>query len=238
MAKRRLDVALVERGVCSTREQAREAVGGERVLKPSRTVDTGAELALAAPLRFVSRGGEKLDHALAAFALDVRHRVCADIGASTGGFTDCLLQHGARRVYAVDVGYGIMDYRLRTDPRVAVMERVNARTMPPLPEPVDLLVIDVSFISLKLALPAPVQSLRPGGRIVALVKPQFEARRGEVGKGGVIRDPLLHAAILGRFARWLTGEGYRILGLTTSPILGAAGNREFLMLLAPPGPAA
>jgi 23S rRNA (cytidine1920-2'-O)/16S rRNA (cytidine1409-2'-O)-methyltransferase len=241
VSRRRLDLLVVERGLSQSREQARLAilggrvrVNGEQIVKPAREVEIAAVITLAAPPRFVGRGGEKLDHAFNTFGLDPKGLVAADVGASTGGFTDCLLQHGAARVYAIDVGYGQLDYRLRVDQRVVVMERVNARMLPLLPEPIDLLVADLSFISLTLALPSPVRSLRPDGRLILLVKPQFEARRGEVGKGGVIRDAQLHAAVLGRFARWLTTEGYRILGLTASPILGASGNREFLMHCAPP----
>jgi 23S rRNA (cytidine1920-2'-O)/16S rRNA (cytidine1409-2'-O)-methyltransferase len=241
MAKRRLDVLLVERGLCASREQAQTAVlagevlvDGRAAVKPSSLVDPGRAIALRAPARYVSRGGLKLEHALAAFGVDVHGLVCADVGASTGGFTDCLLQHGAARVYAIDVGYGQLDLRLRTDARVVVLERVNARDLRPLPQPVDLAVADVSFISLTKVLPAVVRSLAPRGRLIVLVKPQFEARRHETGRRGVVRDPLVHAAVLGRFARWLTTEGYRILGLTSSPILGAAGNREFLMYLLRP----
>lgn len=244
MAKRRLDVLLVERGLCGSREQAQTAVlagevlvDGRIAVKPSQLVDPGRAIALRAPARYVSRGGLKLERALATFAVDVTGLVCADVGASTGGFSDCLLQHGAARVYAIDVGYGQIDYRLRADARVVLMERVNARGLPPLPEPVALVVADLSFISLTKVLPAAVRSLAPGGRLIVLVKPQFEARRGEVGRRGVVRDPLVHAAVLGRFARWLTTEGYRILGLASSPILGASGNREFVMYLLRPNAA-
>jgi 23S rRNA (cytidine1920-2'-O)/16S rRNA (cytidine1409-2'-O)-methyltransferase len=241
MRRIRLDVWLVEHGMAPSREQAqvaivegRVAVGGRVAVKPAMVVDATADITLEAPPRFVSRGGEKLDHALAVFAVDVAGKTVVDVGASTGGFTDCLLQRGAAKVYAVDVGYGQIDYRLRTDPRVVVMERVNARYMPLLPEQVDLLVADVSFISLTKVLPQAIQSLQPGGHLVVLVKPQFEAERREVGKGGVIRDAMVHAAVLGRLARWLTKEGYRILGLTGSPIRGVSGNREFLMHLLRP----
>jgi 23S rRNA (cytidine1920-2'-O)/16S rRNA (cytidine1409-2'-O)-methyltransferase len=241
MAKRRLDLLLVERGLCKSREQARVAVlsgrvrvGSAQAVKPAVVIDEASPIELIAEQRYVSRGGEKLEHALRVFEVDVDRLVAADVGASTGGFTDCLLQHGAARVYAIDVGYGQIDYRLRVDPRVHLLERTNARYMGPLPEPVDLVVADLSFISLTLVLPAAVGSLGADGRLIVLVKPQFEARREEVGKGGVVRDPLVHAAVLGRFVRWLTAKGYRMLGLTTSPILGASGNREFLMLLKPP----
>jgi|SRR5579883_1142545 len=245
MAKQRLDLALVERGLAGSREQARTAVEAGRVLvsgrpavKPAMVVPDGAAIELLAPPRYVSRGGEKLEHALRVFAIDVRGLVAADVGASTGGFSDCLLQHGAARVYAIDVGYGQLDYRLRTDPRVVVLERVNARYLAPLPEPVDLAVADLSFISLTKVLPAVVPSLQPRARLVVLLKPQFEARRNEVGRGGIVRDPLVHAAVVGRFVHWLTSQGYRILGFTLSPIRGASGNREFLMHLQPPDAAA
>ncbi len=245
MAKQRLDLALVERGLAGSREQARTAVEAGRVLvsgrpavKPAMVVPDGAAIELLAPPRYVSRGGEKLEHALRVFAIDVRGLVAADVGASTGGFSDCLLQHGAARVYAIDVGYGQLDYRLRTDPRVVVLERVNARYLAPLPEPVDLAVADLSFISLTKVLPAVVPSLQPRARLVVLLKPQFEARRNEVGRGGIVRDPLVHAAVVGRFVHWLTSQGYRILGFTLSPIRGASGNREFLMHLQRPDVAA
>ncbi len=232
---------LVERGLCSSREQARTLVLGGSVLidgraavKPAMMVSADAGVTLTVQPRFVSRGGEKLDHALKVFGAEVSGMIAADVGASTGGFTDCLLQRGAARVYAIDVGYGQLDYRLRTDPRVVVIERTNARYLSPLSEPVDLVVADLSFISLTKVLPALTDSMKPLAKLIVLVKPQFEARRAEVGKGGVIRDPLIHAAVLGRFIRWLTGEGYRILELTVSPILGATGNREFLMYLQRP----
>lgn len=240
VAKRRLDSLLVERGLAESRERARAAVmaGGVRVdckpaTRPGLLVPEDAALELAERPRFVSRGGEKLADALARFGLDVAGLVAVDVGASTGGFTDCLLQHGARRVYAVDVGYGQLDYRLRTDPRVVVMERTNARHLTQLPEPADLVTMDVSFISLRLVLPAVRRLLRPGGRIVALFKPQFEARRGEVGRGGVVRDPLLHASLLGRFVSWAVSQRLYLRELALSPLRGPAGNREFLLLIEP-----
>jgi 23S rRNA (cytidine1920-2'-O)/16S rRNA (cytidine1409-2'-O)-methyltransferase len=183
---------------------------------------------------YVSRGGEKLAHALEAFAVNVDGMTCLDAGASTGGFTDCLLQHGAKKVYAIDVGYGVLDYGLRKDPRVVVMERVNVRDLRPLPEPCDLAVIDVAFIGLEKVVPAILGSLRPRGEIIALVKPQFQGRRDEVGKNGVVKDPLVHAAILGRVIAWCAGQRLRLLGLTTSPLLGPAGNREFFLHLRAP----
>jgi 23S rRNA (cytidine1920-2'-O)/16S rRNA (cytidine1409-2'-O)-methyltransferase len=236
--KSRLDVLLVERGLFASREQARAAVlagditvDGRTAAKPGVQVSADAELAVARRPRFVGRGGEKLEHALARFAIDVAGMVAADIGASTGGFTDCLLQRGAARVYAVDVGYGVMDYRLRTDPRVVLLERTNARYLESLPEPVDIAVVDVSFISLTKVLPAVRRLLRDEGEIVALIKPQFEARRGEVGRGGIVRDLATHARVIGRVAAWCAANGLRVRGLTVSPILGGEGNREFLIRL-------
>lgn len=240
--KRRIDQLLVERGFFATRKKARAAilaglvsVDSRPVRKPGENVPVEADITVEAPPRYVSRGGEKLEHALRYFNLDVHGLVCLDVGASTGGFTDCLLQHGAARVYAVDVGYGQLDYRLRSDPRVVVMERVNARDLPDLPEPIDLATVDVSFISLEKVLPAIVRQLRPGARIVALVKPQFQGRRQEVRKGGVVKDPAVHAAIIARFAAWAIQHRLWVLGLTTSPLLGPAGNKEFLLLLGWPG---
>jgi len=244
MGKRRLDVLLLERGLVESREKARAVVMAGAVLvdeqaaiKPAGLVDEGADLRLVEGPKYVSRGGDKLEHALDTFGIDPAGAVAADIGASTGGFTDCLLQRGATRVYAIDVGKGQLDYRLRVDPRVIVMEGVNARYIEPLPEPVDLIVVDVAFISLRLVLPPALALLRPGSEVVALFKPQFEAQRREVGKGGVIRDPLLHATLIGRFAAWCVREGLRIRGLTASPLLGASGNREFFFRLAPGGAA-
>ncbi|MBI2965085.1 MAG: TlyA family RNA methyltransferase, partial [Chloroflexi bacterium] len=192
---------------------------------------------LGEKLPYVSRGGLKLKAALDRFAFPVRGMTCADVGASTGGFTDCLLQAGARRVYAVDVGYGQIDASLRADPRVVVMERINARVPFELPERVDLVVADVSFISLRLVLPQVLRHLGPAGAAIVLFKPQFEAERGEVGKGGVIRDPAQHALVLGRFISWLADSGIRLRGMTASPVLGDKGNREFLFLLEPPASA-
>jgi 23S rRNA (cytidine1920-2'-O)/16S rRNA (cytidine1409-2'-O)-methyltransferase len=241
MAKRRVDTLLVERGLAESREKARAAVlagdvlvGDRPVVKPGALVDEQAELSLLAKPAYVSRGGEKLAHALREFGIRVDGLTVLDVGASTGGFTDCLLQGGAVRVYAVDVGYGQLDYRLRQDPRVVVMERVNARHLRSLPEDIDLACIDVSFIGLEAVLPAVERLLKPGGRIIALFKPQFQARRREVGKGGVIRDPWLHATLIGRFTAWAVEQGFRILGLTASPLKGPAGNQEFFFLLLRP----
>jgi 23S rRNA (cytidine1920-2'-O)/16S rRNA (cytidine1409-2'-O)-methyltransferase len=236
--RRRVDEILVERGLASSRSQARalimagEVRSGDRVIDKAGTMlDAGVEIEVIEPPRFVSRGGEKLAHALRNFEIDVEGRVCADFGASTGGFTDCLLQAGARKVYAIDVGYGQLDYRLRSDPRVVVMERVNARYLDALPEPVDIVVIDVSFISLALVLPAAFQVLAPDGICLALVKPQFEAGRENVGRGGVVRDPAIHARVLADVARAARRIGFTPVGVTASPITGPAGNREFLLHL-------
>jgi 23S rRNA (cytidine1920-2'-O)/16S rRNA (cytidine1409-2'-O)-methyltransferase len=245
MAKRRLDTLLVDRGLAPDRAKAQALVMAGVVSvderpapKPGTLVDEDAPLRLKERPRYVGRGGEKLEHALDSFDLDVGSVVAADIGASTGGFTDCLLQRGARRVYAIDAGKGQLDYRLRNDARVVIMEGVNARTLDALPEPVDLVTIDVSFISLTLVLPSARAVLGPSpeGAIVALLKPQFEARRGEVPRGGVITDPQLHSTIIGRFAAWCVGNGFRIIDLTSSPIPGADGNREFFFWLRPVSP--
>jgi 23S rRNA (cytidine1920-2'-O)/16S rRNA (cytidine1409-2'-O)-methyltransferase len=242
---RRLDELLVERGLADTRSKARAMIMAGDVRLPGQTgkrptpgMRVGAEepVELIAKPRFVSRGGEKLAHALKTFGIAPDGKSALDVGASTGGFTDCLLQAGARRVYAVDVGYGQIDASLRANSRVVVMERVNARLPFELPERVDLVVADVSFISLRLVLPQAFRHLAQGGRAIVLFKPQFEAERGEVGKGGVIRDPLQHALVLGRFISWLVDRGIRLRGMTASPVLGDKGNREFLFHLEPPEP--
>ncbi len=258
MGKRRLDALLVDRGLAESPEKARALVMAGQVTVDERPapkagvlVADDAALAVDRGPRYVSRGGEKLEHALAAFGIDVDGLVAADIGASTGGFTDCLLQHGAARVYAIDVGRGQLDYRLRGDPRVVAMEGLNARELEALPEPLDVATIDVSFISLRLVLPVVarllVTALRPEvslkadppkgaiGTIIALFKPQFEAAKSEVPRGGVIRDPQLHSLLIGRFAAWCVTSGFGIRDLVASPILGAEGNREFLFWLAPVG---
>jgi 23S rRNA (cytidine1920-2'-O)/16S rRNA (cytidine1409-2'-O)-methyltransferase len=234
-SKERLDVLLVERGLAESRAQAQRLIraGLVRVAdqvtdKPGARVAVGVEIAVQARPRFVSRGGEKLDAALERFGLDVTGAVAADVGASTGGFTDCLLQRGARRVYAIDVGYGQLDWRLRKDPRVVVLERTNVRYLESLPEPVDLVTADVSFISLGLILPVVVRWLRPGGRVVALIKPQFEAGRREVGRGGVVRDPVVRRVVLERVVGAAAELGLGLHGLMISPLRGPAGNVEFL----------
>jgi len=235
---RRIDLLLVERGLAPSTEKARAVIMAGEVLandkvvdKPGTMVREDATIRLLAKPPFVSRGGIKLAHALDQFHLDVTSLVALDVGASTGGFTHCLLKRGASRVYAVDVGYGQLDYRLRVDPRVVVMERVNARYPFSVPEAVDLATIDLSFISLEKVVPNVAALLRQGGKMICLVKPQFEARRSEVGKGGVVKDPLVHARVMGRFISWAIENGFRIRGLTPSPIPGASGNREFFILL-------
>ncbi|NOX62454.1 MAG: TlyA family RNA methyltransferase [Chloroflexi bacterium] len=243
MAKIRLDQLLVARGLCESREQAQRLIMSGNVLvhdrpltKPGSRVSDDAEVRLRARPQYVSRGGEKLAAALDAFAIEPKGWVCADIGASTGGFTDALLQRGAARVYAIDVGYGQLHWRLRQDPRVVVMERTNARHLVALPDPIDLVTIDASFISLKLLLPAARRLLRPQGMIVALIKPQFEAGREQVGKGGVVRDPAVHRRVLKDMLSWTAEEGFSPQDLIPSPLLGPKGNREFLLWLWPSQP--
>ena len=238
MSKSRIDSLMVERGLVESRAKAQALimagevmVDGKLVTKSGALVAEGAVISIAEPPPFVGRGGIKLDYALDQFHLDVSGRVAADIGASTGGFTDCLLKRGASRVYAIDVGYGQLDYRLRQDKRVVVMERINARYPITLPEKVDLATIDVSFISVEKVIPPVSQALKGDGHLVVLIKPQFEARREEVGKGGVIKQPSVHVLVLGRFIKWAISKSFRLGGLVASPVLGASGNREFFMLL-------
>jgi 23S rRNA (cytidine1920-2'-O)/16S rRNA (cytidine1409-2'-O)-methyltransferase len=241
----RLDQALVERGLCASREKAQRAimagqvrVNGHPARKSSDPAKPQDVIELTAPEKFVSRGGFKLEHALARFAIDPAGLVAADLGASTGGFTDCLLQAGATKVYAVDVGQGQLAWKLRQDSRVIVMEKTNARSLtprafPPPFEPVDLVVIDCSFISLTKILPAALGLLRPGGRVVALIKPQFEAGKSEVDKGeGVITDPAIHQRVIQELQDFVSAiDGTKWVGLTASPVLGPAGNKEFLALI-------
>ena len=238
MTRHRLDTLLVEQGLAPTREKARALImaGSVRVAdrvtdKPGALVPSDAAIQVTQPEPYVGRGGKKLAHALDSFRIDPGGQVAVDIGASTGGFTDCLLQRGVRSVYAVDVGYGQLDYRLRTDPRVVVLERVNARYPLHLPESGDLATIDVSFISVTMIIPSVLLALKPNSLIITLVKPQFEVGKGKVGKGGVVRDPQLHAEVLSKCINWAVNQGIRITGLTPSPILGDAGNREFFLLL-------
>jgi 23S rRNA (cytidine1920-2'-O)/16S rRNA (cytidine1409-2'-O)-methyltransferase len=243
LRKQRIDLLLVERGLAASRTQAQALVmagavvaGEQRVDKPGQLVDPGLPLRVkadAAPKRFVSRGALKLEGPLEALGVDPRGLVCADLGASTGGFTDLLLQRGAARVYAVDVGYGQLHPRLRGDARVVVRERENARflTAEALGERVQLVVGDLSFISLRLVLPAVKAILAPGGRAVLLVKPQFEVGKGEVGKGGVVRDDGLRRGALAGVAEAARRLGFEVAGHLESPVPGPAGNREWVLAL-------
>src|SRR5688500_6371264 len=238
--RHRLDEALVERGLAENRSRARALimaadvlVNGAIVTRAGASVRSADDVSIKAPPRFVSRGGEKLDHALTVFGIEVRGLVAADFGASTGGFTDCLLQRGAARVYAIDVGYGQLASRLRGDARVVVIERTNVRHLELLPERVDLVTIDVSFIGLNLVFPAARNLLNDRGRIVALVKPQFEVGRGEVGRGGVVRDAGAHRRVLENLFATAKEQRLGITGLTASPLRGPAGNIEFFVGLAP-----
>ncbi len=242
--KQRLDDLVVLRGLAEGRRPAQALilagevrVNGEVVAEPARRVPADAAVSVDVGPRFVSRGGEKLAPALQAFGLsDLGGRTCADVGASTGGFTDCLLQHGAAKVYAIDVGYGILHWKLRSDPRVVVMERTNARHVAKLPEPVELVTIDASFISLRVLLPVIRGWLgETGGEAVALIKPQFEAPRAEADRGeGVILDPQVHRAVLAEVLGFAQGCGWGAAGLVRSPIKGPKGNVEFLAHLAYP----
>lgn len=241
----RVDQALVERGLCDSRERARRAImagqvriNGQIAAKPSDTVKPADAVELTATEKFVSRGGHKLEHGLETFGIQVHGLTAIDLGASTGGFTDCLLQRGAQRVFAIDVGQGQLAWKLRQDPRVTVMDRTNARTLTPgqFPQPfalADLAVIDCSFISLRKILPAAIALIRPLGKVVALIKPQFEAGKEEADRGkGVISDPVVHERVLAElqsFVEQLPGASWR--ALTESPLLGPAGNKEFLVLI-------
>lgn len=237
MTKVRVDLLLVERGLAESRSQAQRLVmagqvraDGRLVDKPSSLLAGGAQLEIVRGPRFVSRGGEKLEAALDGFGINVAGKVCADVGASTGGFTDCLLQHGAQKVYAIDVGKGQLDWKLRQDARVVVMEETNARYLDALPENVDLVTIDASFISLKTLLPAVKNWLTEDGRLIGLIKPQFEAGKKEVGKGkGVIRDEQIHRRVLAELLDFVEGQGLAVSGLMRSPVLGPKGNVEFLV---------
>ncbi len=238
MSGRRLDQQVVELGLVESREKAQRLIMAGRVqvngrveLKPSHAVPPEAEVVLTEPERFVSRGGEKLEAAFGSFHLDVTGLVCIDVGASTGGFTDCLLQHGAARVYAVDVGKGQIHWKLRNDPRVVVMDEVNARHLDPkaFPEPPAFATADVSFISLTKVLPAVTHVLTGEAHLVTLIKPQFEAGREEVGKGGVVRDEAVRERVIVKVREFGETElGLTWLGVCTSPIKGPAGNVEFL----------
>ncbi len=232
-----MDAALTAAGLAESRSKAQALilagkvrVDGETVRTPSRTVRTGQRLDLVESPIYVSRGGQKLAPALYEFAIDVEGRVCADIGASTGGFTDVLLQRGAMRVYAVDVGRGLLHWRLRQNPRVVLMERVNARDLESFPEPVSLVTVDVAFIGLEKVLPA-VRRSAPGAEVVVLFKPQFQVGRDQVARGGVVRDQAAIDTALESFRRWCAENGFLLLGETRSALPGAAGNRELLLHL-------
>ena len=240
--KQRLDVALTERGLAETRARARALilagdveVNGHSETKAGAPVDESAVIALRATMPYASRGGLKLAHAVDRFQISVAGRICLDVGASTGGFTDVLLQRGAARVYAVDVGYGQLDWRLRCDVRVVVVERTNIRYLESLPEQPDLAVVDVSFISLRLVLPVVFRRSTAAADCVALVKPQFEAGRGQVGKGGVVRDQAVHRQVLETVIAAATDMGWQARGLVRSPITGPAGNVEFLLHMSKAG---
>ena len=250
MPKVRLDVLLVERGLAESRAKAQAMimagqvrVAGQTTLKPATAIPADSTVTVDSGPRFVSRGGEKLDAALEAFNLDISGLTCADVGSSTGGFTDCLLQRGAARVYAIDVGKGILHWKLRNDPRVVVMESTNARFVESLPERVVFVTIDASFISLKILLPVVKKWIPPSppaplpggeGGIVALIKPQFEAGKKDVARGdGVIRDPEIHRQVLMDVLGFARQEGFSVRGLIKSPLLGPKGNAEFLAWLTP-----
>jgi 23S rRNA (cytidine1920-2'-O)/16S rRNA (cytidine1409-2'-O)-methyltransferase len=241
--KIRLDLLLVQRGLAESREKARAMIMAGLVEvdkvtanKPGYLITSGSEIFVKQPLPYVSRGGLKLNAALDQFSVDVKERILLDVGASTGGFTDCLLQRGARRVVAVDVGYGQFHWKLRQDPRVVLLEKTNIRNLAPgmIEEDLDGAVIDVSFISLKLVLPVVSRLLKQDSFVVALVKPQFEVGKGQVGKGGVVRDPALHQRVLADLCAFFREVGWKVEGQISSPILGPKGNKEFLVYLTRP----
>lgn len=237
-ARERLDILIVQRGLVESRQKARAIimagevlVNGSVVDKPGSLVDSEAQIDIKTRPRFVSRGGDKLEAALNAFQIDVAGKICADVGASTGGFTDCLLQHGAAKVYAIDVGYGQLAFNLRQDQRVVPLERTNARYLERLPEPVSLVVVDASFISLRLLLPTIAGWLAASAIVVPLIKPQFEAGREDVGRGGGVRDRAVHARVIHEVFSAAEMLGFHPRGIIRSPLLGPAGNTEFLGLL-------
>lgn len=239
--KIRLDLALVARGLISSRQRARAMIMAGKVLvdrepvdKPGAPIEEDAEITIKEPdMPYVSRGALKLEEAIKKLEIRMDNLVCLDIGASTGGFTDCLLQHGAARVYAVDVGYGQLAWKLRQDPRVVVIERTNIRHMPAerIPERVDLATIDTSFISLKLVVPAVLKFMKKNSTILALIKPQFEVGKGKVGKGGVVRDPALHKEVIDDLSDFFKSIGLLCETVIPSPILGPKGNKEFIISL-------
>ncbi len=240
LAKKRVDLLLVERGLADTRQKAQAVImagqvytGERRCDKPGLTLEEDAPLEVRGGLRYVSRGGLKLEKAMSLWPIDLQDRICADIGASTGGFTDCMLHNGANRVYTVDVGYGQLAWSIRNDPRVVCLERTNARylTREQIPEPLGFASIDVSFISLGLILPALRPLMAQGGQVAALVKPQFEAGREKVGKKGVVRDQAVHLEVLEHFLDHAAQADFAVLGLDFSPIRGPEGNIEYLGFL-------
>ena len=239
-ARERLDTLLVSKGLVETRTRAQAVImaglvysGDRRLDKPGHRLTADTTITLKQPDHpWVSRGGQKLAHALAHFGIEVRGATCLDVGASTGGFTDVLLEAGAAKVYAVDVGHGQLAWKLRNDARVVVLERTNARHLScsQVPDAVDVVVCDASFIGLETVLPAPLALTAPGAVLLALIKPQFEVGKGQVGKGGIVRDSSLHEQVCERIAAWLEAmQVWRVLGITPSPIFGAEGNREFLI---------
>ena len=234
MAKKRIDRMLTDLGLAKTRHKAQAmlmaglvSVNDKPITKSGTLVEEEALISLKDQSPYVSRGGIKLEHAISQFGIRAADLTALDIGASTGGFTDCLLKHGAKRVYAVDVGHGQMDFELMKDKRVTLIERTNARYPFTLPEQVDIVTVDISFISFKKVLIPVAKKLKPSGNLIILIKPQFEADRVDVGRGGVVRDPRIHAKIIGQSINWLVENEFRLLNVTPSPLLGPAGNREF-----------
>ncbi len=238
MPKSRLDTLLVTRGLAENRDWAQRLiragevrVKGQVIAQPTTLIDDNDEIAIDQPPKYVSRGGFKLEAALDQFNLDVTGLVCADAGSSTGGFTDCLLQRGAAKIYALDVGTHILHWKLRNDPRVILREQVNVRYVATLAEPIDLAVIDVSFISLTVILPKVFGWMKPAGSIIALIKPQFEAERTQVGLGGIVRDQDVHRSVIDRVQNFAAQQQWPSIGLIDSPIFGTDGNKEFLIRL-------
>jgi len=239
--KKRLDIKLVECGIVQSRERAKRLIMAGKVTVNDRMQDKSGILVSESDvialkgtdIPFVSRGGIKLESALTSFNIDISGSVCLDVGASTGGFTDCLLKHGAKQVYAVDVGYGQMAWNLRKDPRVVIIERTNIRYLPyeAVSNSVDLVTIDVSFISLKIVVPAVLKFMKATGSIIALIKPQFEVGKGKVGKGGVVREAPVHDAVINNLSAFFIETGLKIEGVITSPVTGPKGNKEFLIYM-------
>ena len=240
MPKRRLDNLLLERGIVQSRERAKGLilsgdvrVNGNPVNKVGTLIDENAEIEITKDIPYVSRGGLKLEKAIKEFNINVKNKIAIDVGASTGGFTDCLLQYGVKKVYAIDVGYGQLAWKLRNNPRVAVIERKNIRYIKTsdIGEPVDIAAIDVSFISLKLVLPVVKKLLKENGEIIALIKPQFEVGKSEVGKGGIVREKEKHEKVISEIKSFATDLGIKVLNITKSPITGQKGNVEFLIYI-------